>query len=103
MHDMTPNQHSILGVHATTTNTISPNDLIDALDNLANAATSKSSLINTHAITIKSQQLTIEELTTANAKLHTSIESPSKNQQHQNKYIGLLSNVMDTVGPIATA
>ena len=49
-----------------------PNNLVDALDNLANTATS------TQAATIESQQLTFEELTAAYAKPHTIIESLSK-------------------------
>ena len=75
MRHMTANQHPILSAHATTTNTISSNDIIDVLDDLANAATYKNSLIYTQASTIKSQQLTIEELTATNAKLYTIIES----------------------------
>ena len=75
MHHMTTNQHSILGVHATTTNATSPNDLIDALDNVANATTSKNALIDTQADTVKSQKLTIAKLTTTNAKLQTIIKS----------------------------
>ena len=100
---MTFNQHSILGIHATTNPTISFNDLIDALNNLANAATSKNSLINTQATTIKSQQLTIEELTVTNAKLYTIIESLSKKSTTPKLINRMCLNIMATIGSMATS
>ena len=42
---MTTNQHSVLGVHATTASD-APADLIDALDNLTNAATFKNFVVH---------------------------------------------------------
>ena len=101
MHHMTTNQHSILEVHATTTAN-APVDLIDSLNNVANATTTKNSLINIQAATIKSQQLTIAEPTTI-SKLQSNIESLTKNQLHSNKSSGAYLNAMGTVGCMATA
>ena len=59
-------------------NATAPNYIINALDNLANATTASHSLVDTQAVAIKSQQLTIAETTTTNAKLQTIIESLTK-------------------------
>ena len=63
MHHMTINQYSILGFHATTA---------------ANATTSKNSLVDMQATTIKSHQLTLTDLTTTITKLKSNIESLTK-------------------------
>ena len=100
MNHIKTNQHSILEVH-TTMAAIVPNDLINTLGNPSNATTSKNSLVNLQAATIKSKQLIIAELTTTIAKLqyttippHIQSSSPSHCLQniHDCSTLGQLIN-----------
>ena len=70
MQQMTHAMHSQLGINVTTTQQqITHNELVDALDNLANAATSQTDLAATQLKIIKTQQSTIECLPAKNTQL----------------------------------
>ena len=62
--------HFQLSVNATTAQQhLTQNELVDALDKLANAVMSKNDMVEIQMAIIKSQQITIDSFTTKNAQL----------------------------------